>query len=237
MVAETTGRSVVAATADAVIAHGRDRALELGLAIERETDFRAWVRALGEAPGITAVSQAFDPDYCDLQQACWLRLHDGRQLLGTIAGKRLIGDYLALQRSGALWFGRRAGEFEPLALDFPDTVPDIRGRVGYFGALWLHPEIRGAGLAGVMARMMRAQAMRAWDLDWLCGGVLEGLARAKVPTRVYGYAHCERISATIRFPVTGTDEVLYMPWESRREWLASSQDYIAARPAAVAAQQ
>lgn len=229
--------SSIVSTADALIALGKTRARTLGLEIVQESDFHAWARELAAAPGITAVSKAFNPDYCDLTNALWLRLHDGRQLLGTIAGKRLTGDFLALQRSGALWFGRRSNEFEPLALEFPPSVPDIKGRLGYFGALWLHPQTRGTGLAGIMARMMRAVAMREWDLDWLCGGVLEALARAQVPTRVYGYAHCVRISGKIRFPVTGTDEVLYMPWESRNEWLASSRLFVAERDATVAARQ
>ena len=105
-------------------------------------------------------------------------------------------------------------------------MPDLRGNLGYFGALWLHPEVRGLGLAGPMARLVRAMAMRAWDLDWLCGGVLQDLALRGIPTRVYGYAHCVRISSEILFPVTGAPAVLYMPWESRGEWLASTDGYL-----------
>lgn len=226
----------VADTAAALIGQCLTRAHVLGLAVEQETDFHAWARELAMAPGIRAVSPAFDPDYCDLSQAYWLRLHDDGQLVGTIAGKRLRGSFLEMQRSGELWLGRRAREHARLALSFPVSVPHIAGTLGYFGALWLHPDIRGAGLAGVMARMMRALAMQEWDLDWCCGGVLEELARRQIPTRIYGYAHCVRISDRIHFPVTGSHEVLYMPWESRAEWLQSSRHFLGMRPAAAAMQ-
>ena len=233
-----SGTTDVLPTASALIAHFLEAVAAVDLRVERETDLGAWARELGQAPGITAVSQAFDPDYCDLTDAFWLRLHDGRRLLGTIAAKKQVGDFLALQRSGELWFGRRAAEFGPIPLSFPADIPPLRGDLGYFGALWLHPDTRGIGMASVMARLVRAMAMRDWNLDWLCGGVLEGLALRDVPIRVYGYAHCVRISEEILFPVTGAPAVLYMPWESRREWLDTSTGFLArqqvAMPAAAA---
>ena len=198
-----------------------------GLRVRVKDDFGEWAHVLRNAPETTAVSPAFDPAYCDLDNGFWLELSDGSEWpVGTITAKLVPGDFLQLVSSGELWYGRRTEPRHAMTLLNADALPVLRGRIAYFGGLWLHPDYRGQGLVGIMPRLVRAMARRKWAADWHCGGVLKPLADRNLPLRHYGYARMVQVTEQQFFPVTGKQESWYVPWEAPEEWAASSERYL-----------
>lgn len=198
-----------------------------GLQVRLKQDFAEWVDVLNHAPGTTAVSPAFDPDYCDLTDGFWLELSDGSPWpVGTITAKLVLGDFMQLVASGELWYGHRTEPRHAMPLINVASLPRLRGRIAYFGGLWLHPDYRGHGLVSVMPRLVRAMARRKWAADWHCGGVLKPLADRSLPLRYYGYAQMVQVTDQAFFPVTGKRESWYVPWESPQEWAATSERYL-----------
>jgi hypothetical protein len=107
------------------------------------------------------------------------------------------------------------------------ALPTLRGRIAYFGGLWLHPDYRGYGMATLMPRLIRAMARRKWRADWHCGGVLKPLAERNLPIKNYGYAHMAQVTEAQYFPVMGREESWFVPWESPAEWAETTARYIA----------
>ena len=215
------------AIADALCLQLASQVGQIGLRVRIRHDFNEWVHVLSHAPGTTAVSPAFDPDYCDLDDGFWLELTDGSEWpIGTITAKLVLGDFLQLVGSGELWYGRRTEPRHAMPLLERRSMPPLRGRIAYFGGLWLHPDYRGQGLVSTMPRLVRAMARRKWGADWHCGGVLKPLAERNLPLRYYGYAQMAQVTDTQFFPVTGKVESWFVPWESPEEWAATSERYL-----------
>ena len=201
---------------------------QIGLRIRVKDDFEEWAYVLRNAPATTAVSPAFDPDFCDLEDALWLELRDGGEWpVGTITCKLVAGDFLQLVASGELWYGRRTGSEHAMRLLDGPGLPTLRGQIAYFGGLWLHPDYRGHGMATYMPRLIRAMARRRWRADWHCGGVLKQLADRNLPIKNYGYANIVQVTDGQYFPVMAREDSWYVPWESPEEWAETSRRYIA----------
>lgn len=199
----------------------------VGLQVRVRHDFAEWVHVLSNAPNTTAVSPAFDPGCCDLSEGFWLELRDGSEWpVGTITAKLVLGDFMQLVASGELWYGRRTELCHAMPLINVEALPRLRGRIAYFGGLWLHPDYRGHGLVSIVPRLVRAMARRKWAADWHCGGVLKPLADRKLPLRYYGYAQMVQVTDQAYFPVTGKRESWFVPWESPQEWAMTSQRYL-----------
>jgi hypothetical protein len=182
------------------------------------------------ADGATIVNPAFDPDYCDLNpgNSFWSAITDDTgSVVGCVASKLVnTEDFRDDISTCSLWLGRRVDpDAEPMSLLLPEAVPLISGRVAFHGGLWLHPKVRGLGLAHLIPRMARAAAERRFNADWHCGFVFGALGNANVPVKAYGYSHCE-LAVDGYFPVTQKAEKLYLPWDSREEWIAASLNWM-----------
>jgi len=193
-------------------------------------DIRDWGDIMRAADGATIVNPAYDPDYCDLDRnnSFWSAIIDDvGNVVGCVASKLVeTNDFRDDIRTCSLWLGRKTDPSEPpMQLLLPSHVPHIAGRVAFHGGLWLHPSVRGMGLAHLIPRMARAAAERRYSADWHCGFVFGVLGDAKVPVKAYGYSNCE-LAADGYFPVTRKQDKLYLPWDSREEWTQASIDWM-----------
>lgn len=193
-------------------------------------DIRDWGDIMRAADGATIVNPAFDPEYCELdrENSFWSAIIDDvGNVVGCVASKLVSTDDFRNDISTcSLWLGRNTDPKEaPMDLLLPAHMPHIAGRVAFHGGLWLHPSVRGKGLAHLIPRMARAAAERRFNADWHCGFVFGVLGDAKVPVKAYGYSNCE-LAADGYFPVTQKHEKLYLPWDSREEWVAASLNWM-----------
>lgn len=206
---------------------------EKNLFVQIGEDIRDWGDAMRRADGATIVNPAFDPEYCDLDQAnsFWIAITDDvGTVVGCVASKKVTTTNFQEEiRTCSLWLGDRADPArEPMTLLLPSWTPRISGAVAFHGGLWLHPKVRGFGLAHLIPRMARAAAVRRFRADWDCGFVFGALGEANVPVKAYGYSNCE-LAVDGYFPLTDKHEKLYLPWDSREQWVAASLEWMNAR--------
>lgn len=206
---------------------------EMDLFVQFGEDIRDWGDAMRGAEAIRVLNPAFDPDYCALDRtnSHWVAIvNSSGDVMGCIASKMMrTNDYVKeVLGTGALWHGRRPNPDWRINLVRADAVPMISGSVAYHGGFWLHPSLRGHGLARLVPRMSRAMAVTRYRADWDCGLVFEPLGLADVPCKAYGYTNCELIIDGW-VPLTNLPEKLYLPWESRFEWTRASIDWMKAR--------
>ena len=206
---------------------------ERNLFVQIGEDIRDWGDTMRRADGATIVNPAFDPDYCDLDQgnSFWVAITDDTgAAVGCVASKKVTThDFREDIRTCSLWLGSKVNpRCEPMNMVLPSWVPLISGKVAFHGGLWLHPSVRGLGLANLIPRMARAAAERRFRADWHCGFVFGALGEAKVPVKAYGYSNCE-LAVDGYFPLTNKHEKLYLPWDSREQWVSASLEWMNAR--------
>lgn len=83
----------------------------------------------------------------------------------------------------------------------------VRGRFVYSGALWVHPDYRGKGLAGILPRFSRCYARAKWGTEFTVGIVNE---QALVPKllQAYGYNRIEPRLTIRNFGPSSVDAVI-----------------------------
>ncbi len=103
-------------------------------------------------------------------------------------GTRSLAD-IAADRS--IYYGREtppAGGFScTLTAPSADIISD---RYVYSGGLWVHPNFRGAKLAGLLPRMSRVYAMSLWNTQFTYAFIGEKMARSPL-LGLYGYTSVE----------------------------------------------
>ena len=85
---------------------------------------------------------------------------------------------------------RHARPGRDLTLASPMPVR-ITGRVAYVGGLWVHPDLRRRGLAGIVPRLGRGAAHARWAPDFGFSHVVDTLLDAGLD-EVYGYRNRHR---------------------------------------------
>lgn len=71
------------------------------------------------------------------------------------------------------------------------SAPHIRGRVGYGGAIWLHPSVRGRRVPAWMSRIHRAYAYTRWQIDMSFGITSTALLKTGF-IEASGFPHSEK---------------------------------------------
>lgn len=164
-----------------------------------DTDLRSWVDFLTNAYPDSPVNAAFNPEFHRLEpdNSFWLsvrRRSDGKTI--ACICDRLIEseDFLEDQRQMKIWYGdpEKSG-VPPMDIAQPRSAyPDVRGKIGHHGGLWVDRSERHNGLAWMLCRVMRAMSLQRWpDVDWHCGTSLEGVAVRDLPTNTYGYTRVD----------------------------------------------
>ena len=93
-----------------------------------------------------------------------------------------------------IWYGDpETSGVAPMKIAQPRSAfPDVRGKIGHHGGLWVDRNERHNGLAWVLCRVIRAMSLQRWpDVDWHCGTSLEGVAVRDLPTNTYGYSRVD----------------------------------------------
>jgi hypothetical protein len=99
----------------------------------------------------------------------------------------------------------------------------ITGRVGYAGAAWFHPSLRGRHLGALTARIGRAYGYTRWHFN-MAFGVTSVALLPKGFIRDTGYAHAE---TGVKFvdPANGPSEAALV-WLERDEILADFEGFL-----------
>lgn len=165
-----------------------------------DMDLRGWVKFLKSVNPNGLVNAAFNPEYHRLEpdNSFWVAIR--RQSDGEIVAcicDRLIesDDYLEEQRSMRLYYGDHVAELgaEPLELAQPRSAfPDVQGKIGHHGGLWVAETERHNGLAWLLCRLTRAMTLERWpDTGWHCGNTLGHVEKRGLPKNTYGYTGCD----------------------------------------------
>lgn len=164
-----------------------------------DTDLRGWVEFLAEAHPTSPVNAAFNPEYHRLEadNSFWLgiRRHSDGKVVACICDRLIESDdFLEDQRVMRIWYGDpETSGVPPMTIAQPrEAFPDVRGKIGHHGGLWVDKTERHNGLAWLLCRVVRAMSLQRWpDTDWHCGTSLEGVAIRNLPQNTYGYTRCD----------------------------------------------
>ena len=66
------------------------------------------------------------------------------------------------------------------------AAKSISGRVGFSGAAWVHPDVRGLGLSHILPRIAKALALTRWNVDRIVAIMNEGVYNKGFAPR-FGY--------------------------------------------------
>lgn len=157
----------------------------------------------------------------------WTQVRRGSRILGQLGGvivakspsaQESLADALAqglLYRPEATWLERTgwlAGAGKAVLAGGPSL---------YFGGGWVHPELRGLGLVGVMSRLTALQALvREPNLQAVWGLEEEGLLNKGVMARPsgLGIVHSRKVFEGFS-ELAGKPLALHAIWASRAEYL------------------
>lgn len=146
-----------------------DRAASLGLSVSTEDDMNAWKRVVDRA-GI-GCDGALDPDLNNLVSgaAFWLKLTNQAGDIVAVQANRFIEaqDYINEWIRPQRMFGSKKPSLHLRELELcPNNFPSFSGRLHYGGGGWVHPDLRGQRIAGLMSRICRALALRHYLTDY-----------------------------------------------------------------------
>jgi hypothetical protein len=99
----------------------------------------------------------------------------------------------------------------------------ITGRVGYAGAAWFHPSLRGRHLGALTARIGRAYGCTRWNLS-MAFAVTSVALLAKEFIQDTGYTHAET-GVNFVDPATGPPEAALV-WLERHEIIADFEAFL-----------
>jgi GNAT superfamily N-acetyltransferase len=187
-----------------------------------DVDMKRWAKAMASAPAIAGVNTTFDPRCCRLtpDNSFWLDIRAGSHSIAMMAMRLFItDDYLELKRSMRLWYDQPEPGDAPLRLTVATDLPIIRGNVGHEGGLWVHPEHRKRGLSAILPHLIRALAVRQWNLDWQTGLAMRDIGASGIVRRTYGMPHVVPCYEGF-FRVVARQERLYLAYMSREELVA-----------------
>jgi hypothetical protein len=184
-----------------------------------DTDMAAWVDVLSNAPSISVITPSHDPRCNALPPSAnfWLDIRAGSQTIATSAARLFVtDDILTLMRSRKLWRDRPASDAGELAITPPPDLPNIAGRVGLEGGLWIHPDHRKRGLSVMLPHLNRALCRRQWQVDWQIGITLRSLGESGMAYWAYGFPHGTRFFEGIS-PITEAYDHLYLVYMDAAE--------------------
>ena len=131
---------------------------------------------------------SFDPSVCDLAtNAFWLRVEDQNGRVVASHAERIFhcDDFVQeIVATDKLWSDRNMYNSDQMWRT--EIIPpplQIRGRVGYAGAMFIQNEHRGSGLSLFLPYLSRSLCMRGLATDWHTGLVHLNIASSSVTTQ------------------------------------------------------
>lgn len=184
-----------------------------------DRDMVEWAAHMEAAPGITAVTPVFDPRQSSLtpEECFWIRLEDDGVVMGCVCARlfvssdHIVEDYI----SQHVW-GDRTPPIAPVDILFPRDRITFKGNIVHEGGTWVHPDYRGRNLAGRMNHLIRAVAMREWNVDYYTGTCLEKLFDTGFTREKYGHPHDAPLLDGW-CPPMGENRRMHLTWLTRSE--------------------
>ena len=154
-----------------------DRKLEhistLDLTFHIDDDLRKWKDHIEAAPSGTGASKTLDPAINDVRpgNSFWIYLKDTEDRIVTCQANRFVetDDFVEEYVCTHRFFGDRFPTLHYFPVQLCESVPVIRGRIGFAAGTWVHPDFRGKGLSGLASRMGRMLALRHFLIDYFLG--------------------------------------------------------------------
>lgn len=184
-----------------------------------DVDMARWVVVMSRAPSTLMVNPTYDPRAGRLtpSNSFWLDIRSGSHSIAIMAARLFeTEDYIALKRSGKLWYEDERAADHRLDIAVPPHVPLISGRVGHEGGLWIHPEHRKRGLSVILPHLIRALCYRQWQIDWQTGSTTRGIGECGIATWAYGMPHVEPCFEGY-FPLTQRRDRLFVAYMNQDE--------------------
>lgn len=191
-----------------------------------DMDLRAWVEFMSKSHSPGAINAAFNPEFhrLDANNSFWLsvrRRSDG-EVVACICDRLIeTDDFMEEQRSMRLWYSDpEALDVAPLQIAQPlKNYPEVGGKIGHHGGLWVDKTERHNGLAWLLVRTVRAMTLQRWpDTAWHCGTSLQGVAARNLPNNTYGYTRCDLL-VDGWFEPTQSNQQVFMTSISQPEML------------------
>ncbi len=170
----------------------------LGLEIGVDDDLTNWAQFLNTMPATHGVTTTHDPElsYVHPGNSFWIYFQDKAGDIFACGAHKVVDtdDFIDEVRTHRIFFGRRPIlQHYPVGLISDSDLPEISGRVGLGGGLWVHPDrrkrVRGISLSGLMSPLTRALSLRHFMIDWFTGFMLNTANRQKLGTGGFGISH------------------------------------------------
>ena len=144
---------------------------EIGLRLEISSDMEAWTRFMEGALEIARINTTYDPRYSNAnsENCFWISAKDERdEIVGCVCDRVFRTDnFLDQIRNNLLFYDKKPIQRHvELDLVYPPNMQLLSGNVGHGGGLWVRPDYRGTGLSRYLPPLVRALALRHFDLDW-----------------------------------------------------------------------
>lgn len=197
-----------------------------GYSVTVESDLHGWVEFMSRDNPPSAINAAFNPEFhrFDTDNSFWVsvRRRSDSEIIACICDRLIeTDDFMEEQRSMRLWYNdSEALGVEPLQIaQSLDAYPDVFGKIGHHGGLWVDKTERHNGLAWLLVRAIRAMTLQRWpDTAWHCGTSLQGVAARNLPNNTYGYTRCDLL-VDGWFEPAHSDQKVFMTSISQAEML------------------
>jgi hypothetical protein len=168
-----------------------------GLTLEF-ADFADVTRLYGknrESWGI--LNPMFDPDVSDIppdRAMCVVVRDRSGAIVATAGGKHFDApdrSFRDIVNSGEFFGLRRVDGKLPLETEIlAPAAAALRGQISYIGGIWVHPDVRGLRLPGVVCHVINACMLTLWNPDTITGFVKPEVIGTELHHR-YGFEHAE----------------------------------------------
>ncbi len=145
----------------------------MGLDCSVHTDFHEWAELLKSVPDGEPLSPTLDPDknYIEPGAGFWISFNDpSGNIIACAGSRRLQTENLFLELvTTQLLFGDLEPRLSINPMELSDNPPEIKGRVGFAGGVWVHPTWRDKDLAALASKLGRTIGLTHLLVDFHVG--------------------------------------------------------------------
>jgi len=201
---------------------------KLGLSVEVSDDFEAYREVAESVPEPLGLSGTFDPRISNItrEPSFWMCFKDDRdRVVGTRAA-RVFDTHDFYSEIHSMRFFSKLPPIDYRAPGIVDeNLPELSGRIGYGGSIWLHPDWRGEGISGNIAKIGRLAMLAHDGIDYFVGFLETAVKARKVGVKTWGVAHRTKLFDGY-YPARDKEMEVSMIWMSADEMLGEVKELL-----------